>query len=117
MGKLSDPRSAMKHVLVQVALQLLVLAGHLALVGALGFGLRTDGGGAVLGAVWKAWVIAGVVWTPLNAWGLYRRRSWARTSTLAYWWMSIPLCCCIPLGVFGIRGLGRPAVRALFDDR
>ena len=64
-----------------------------------------------------AWALAGVVWTPLNARGLWRRRAWARRSTMAYWAMPMSWCCCIPLPAWALWTLTRPAMRDLLDER
>lgn len=63
------------------------------------------------------WSLVGVVWAPLNAWGLYRKHGWARISTLAYWTVSLFTCCCLPFGAYGIYALMRRDVRSLFDAR
>ena len=113
-------RSAAKHVLYNAGLQMLMLAGHVAAsawVGAVSFGL-IEGEIAPVGLVglfFKAFAIAGVLWTPINAAGLYKRRSWARWSTMAYWALGFPLCCCLPLGLYGLWSLSRPEVRSLLD--
>jgi hypothetical protein len=60
-----------------------------------------------------AWSLVGIVWTPLNAWGLWKKRSWARTSTLVYWIGSLFTCCCVPFGAYGIWSLLRDDVRRL----
>jgi DNA-directed RNA polymerase subunit RPC12/RpoP len=67
---------------------------------------------ATLGAI-GVWSAVGLVWTPLNAWGLWKRRPWARTSTLVYWIGSLFTCCCVPFGAYGIWSLLREDVRDL----
>jgi hypothetical protein len=61
------------------------------------------------------WAAVGLLWTPLNAWGLHRRAPWARTSTLVYWSVSIATCCCLPFGAIGIYLLTRPGVKERFQ--
>jgi hypothetical protein len=59
--------------------------------------------------------VLGIGWVPINAWGLHKRKRWARTSTLVYWAASFITCCCAPLGVYGVYSLLRADVRALFE--
>jgi hypothetical protein len=65
-------------------------------------------------AVIGCFALAGIIWTPINLWGLYRRASWARWTSIVYWIGSLLTCLCIPIGVYGIISLTRPAVRDLF---
>jgi hypothetical protein len=74
-------------------------------------------GRLVAWAVSLVWALAGLVWAPMNAWGLSKKRPWARTSTLVYWGFASILCCCLPGGGYGIWSLLRPDVRALFPPR
>lgn len=53
------------------------------------------------------WGPVGMVWTPINAYGLLRGRRWAMTSTLVYWVMSLPTCIATPLAIYGIWSLRR----------
>jgi hypothetical protein len=59
--------------------------------------------------------LIGMVWTPINAWGLFKRKRWARISSVAYWAVTLLTCACIPLGAYGIWSLSRRDVRALLD--
>ncbi len=112
-------RVAAKHVIVNAGLQMAMLAGHVvatAFLGAVTFGaIELPGVVGVARAILTAFAFAGVVWTPLNAVGLYKRRPWARKSTIAYWIMGLPLCCCFPTGLYGLWSLTRPGVRNLFE--
>jgi hypothetical protein len=54
-----------------------------------------------------AWSVLGLFWTPINAWGLWKRRPWARATTIAYYVASILGCCCLPLGIYGLWSMGR----------
>lgn len=60
------------------------------------------------------WSGLGLLWTPFNAWGLFMKRPWARTSTMIYWAGSLVTLCCIPFGLYGLWSLWRPDVAALF---
>jgi serine/threonine protein kinase len=57
-------------------------------------------------AVWLAalfffgWGPLGVVWTPINAYGLFRRKRWALTSTLVYAACSALTCIGTPVAVY-----------------
>jgi hypothetical protein len=62
-----------------------------------------------------AWALIGLVWTPLNAWGLFRRKKWARISSVLYWAGSFLTLCCIPFGIYGIYSLMRADVKELFE--
>lgn len=64
-------------------------------------------------AVLGGWSLLGLVWTPINAWGLWKKRPWARTSTLVYWIGSLFTCCCVPFGAYGIWSLLRDDVKAI----
>lgn len=62
-----------------------------------------------------AWAVLGVVWTPINAWGLFKRKSWARKSTLLYWAGAALTCGCLPVAVYGLWSLTRAdVVRATY---
>lgn len=56
------------------------------------------------------WSVLGVFWTPINAWGLWKRRPWARATTMAYYVASMLACCCLPLGIYGLWSMGRKDV-------
>ena len=60
------------------------------------------------------WAALGLLWTPFNAWGLFMKRPWARTSTMVYWAGSLVTLCCIPIGLYGLWSLWRPDVAACF---
>ncbi|MFH1436248.1 MAG: hypothetical protein ABIJ56_11075 [Pseudomonadota bacterium] len=57
------------------------------------------------------WCSAGIVWAPLNAYGLFKKRAWARTSSLVYYAVSLFTCCCIPLGLYGLWSLSGKDIR------
>jgi eukaryotic-like serine/threonine-protein kinase len=59
---------------------------------------------------------AGVFWAPLNLVGLWRRRPWARMSTLIYGIAALFTVLGIPYGIYAIYSLTRPGVRAAFAD-
>jgi len=119
-----EARNTAKHVLVNAGLMLVMMLAHVVasswlLLTSLGMTtVLTDRlpTGGVAGWFWSVWAVAGLVWTPMNARGLWKREPWARTSTLYYWIASIPLCCCIPTGLYGIWSMRRPTTRALFED-
>jgi len=62
-------------------------------------------------AVWLAalfffgWAPLGVVWTPVNAYGLLRRRRWALTSTLIYAGYSLLTCIGTPAAIYALLTL------------
>src|SRR5688572_23250743 len=43
------------------------------------------------------WSLIGMLWTPINTYGLVTRKPWARISTLVYWAGSLITICCFPL--------------------
>jgi hypothetical protein len=112
-------RSTIKQLLLNVGMQMAMFAVHLGVIlwatlgrcGACEGGSESKVGIGIL----MAWAVAGLVWTPLNARGLWKRREWARKSTIAYWVIALPICCCFPVGAYGIWSLRRPGMRALFD--
>ena len=57
------------------------------------------------------WCSAGIVWAPLNAYGLFKKRAWARKSSLVYYAVSLFTCCCIPLGLYGLWSLSVKDIR------
>jgi len=61
--------------------------------------------------VTTGWVAIGVVWTPVNAWGLLTGRPWARKSVIAYCALAIPTGCCLPLCAYGLYAMLRNDVR------
>jgi hypothetical protein len=58
-----------------------------------------------------AWSVIGLVWAPLNAWALFTRKPWARTSVIAYSAVALATCCCLPFGAFGIYAMLRRDVK------
>ncbi len=74
--------------------------------------------GNILGIVAAGvWGYIGMVWTPINAFGLWYRRDWARASTSAYWFLSLLTLLGIPFSIYGLISLGRTDVReALSSD-
>src|SRR5262249_48171967 len=103
-------RPGMVHVHVNAALQIFLAALHLCCGGAalihtgrLGttesVATSAEQAGYVLALVLSwVWAIGGLIWAPLNAYGLWSLRPWARASTIAYWAMSILTICCAPFG-------------------
>lgn len=67
----------------------------------------------LLAILFFSWVPLGVLWTPLNAWALRKRRPWARISTLLYACWSLPTLFGTPYALYGIWSLTRPRVRRL----
>lgn len=127
----AEPTAAQKHWKANAILQTAFIALHFLSLGsvAVNFALMSMGGplgGAfappqdaaeaagfygTLGVI-GGWSLIGLVWTPINAWGLWKKRPWARTSTLVYWIGSLFTCCCVPFGAYGIWSLLREDVRA-----
>lgn len=106
-----EARSAVRQLLINVGLQVAMFGVHLALIlWALGASEERGIGMWIL----LGWAVAGLVWTPLNARGLWKRRDAARRSSIVYWVISMPFCCCFPVGIYAIWSLRRPRVRALF---
>ena len=114
-------RAAHRNLVVHVGLQIAAFAAHAAaivwlLAGGLLFDPLAAAPSASRAAIW-AWLVVGLVWTPLNARGLWQRRAWARRSTLAYWATPLAWCCCIPLPVWSLVTLTRPAMKRILDER
>ena len=95
---------AAKNVLVlHSAGQALASLAHLGAAGAL---LYLDAH-----AAWVVWMTAAAVWSAVNAAGIARRQAWARRSAIAYFVSTVPICCCLPLGLVAIRSLRSDAAR------
>ncbi|HNS99930.1 MAG TPA: hypothetical protein PKL73_23430 [Polyangiaceae bacterium] len=127
--------SGKTHLVANLVLQILMLVGHLMLgigaavsavlffYGDAGWGpFATDAAdagrrtGNLLAIIALAlWSCVGLVWTPLNAFGLWNRRPWARSSTSAYWLLSALTICLLPLSVYGLLSLARTDVREALE--
>jgi hypothetical protein len=59
------------------------------------------------------WAVAGLGWAPINAYGLFAKKRWARTSSLVYWAVQIASCCCLPFGAYGLYAMLRRDVKTL----
>jgi tRNA A-37 threonylcarbamoyl transferase component Bud32 len=55
------------------------------------------------------WLPIGMVWTPINAYGLYRNRRWASVSTMIYSLTALPTCIGTPFGAYALATLWRYA--------
>ena len=130
-----------RHVEVNAILQLVMVAAHVlfTLSAAINLALTLAGAGeaghplaglypihatdlerttALVTYGWIGlWSVIGVFWTPFNAWGLFKRRPWARATTIAYYVASMLGCCCLPLGAYGIWSMGRKDVADLLRGR
>ena len=76
----------------------------------------TFGDGAILGyaVYWGTWTLLGTLWAPLNALGLWRRKAWARVSTLLYAGFTGFSVLGLPYAGYAIYSLTRPEVVRLF---
>lgn len=61
------------------------------------------------------WGPISVLWMPANAYGLWRRRAWARVSTLIFGLFSLLSCVGLPFGIYLVYAMTRPSVRAELD--
>ncbi len=71
--------------------------------------------------LWAVFIVAGftfagLLWTPVNAWGLHRRRRWARGSTMLYAVLLACTCAGIPFAGYILWSLTRPEVKAAFGE-
>jgi hypothetical protein len=57
---------------------------------------------------WTAWAALGLLWTPLNVFGLWRQARWARASTLGYAWLSLPTLFGTPAALFALLTFRKP---------
>ncbi|MCA9628889.1 MAG: protein kinase [Myxococcales bacterium] len=78
----------------------------------------TFGDGAILtyAVYWATWTLLGVLWAPLNAFGLWRRRAWARISTLLYATFTGFSVLGLPYASYSVYSLTRPEVARLFSQ-
>lgn len=51
------------------------------------------------------WGPIGIVWTPINAWGLFSGRRWAISSTMVYAFLSLPTCLGTPFALYALVSL------------
>jgi hypothetical protein len=66
----------------------------------------------VLAGYVAVWAPAGGIFALAAAWGLHRRRRWARTVALTHAIISLPSLVLSPLASFVLYGMTRPAARA-----
>ena len=125
---MSSPRSsAQLHILANFILQIVMLVVHLlfaasAVVNAVLFFYGDAGwgpyaedafdpgrrvGNLIAIVAIGAWSLVGMAWTTLNAFGLWNKRLWARSSTSAYWFLSVLTICGIPPAIYGLISLAR----------
>jgi hypothetical protein len=137
-GDSGKPARAEKHVKINAAAQIVMAAVHgltlLSVFINLLLSLIANQPGHPLGDVYPVppgtperigffgafmviglWCSAGIVWAPLNAYGLLKKRPWSRKSAMAYYVVSLFTCCCIPLGLYGLWSLGKSDTRSLFE--
>ncbi len=121
-----DP--ARTHVTVNIALMFAMAFLHLATLGSvalnlLGMAVKLPWlppahdaaeltGQLIAFAVMGLSGAAGLVWAPVNAFGLIRDKPWARKSTVAYWAFAGVFCCCLPGAAYGLWSLTRDDVKA-----
>jgi hypothetical protein len=55
--------------------------------------------------VFFGWAPLGIVWTPINAYGLFRKRRWAYISSVVYAVFSLPSCIGTPFAAYAIATL------------
>lgn len=82
--------------------------------------VRAHGGSERLGQLFAyvatlAWSVVGLVWAPFNAYGLFKRKAWARTSAMIYGAVSLATCCCLPFGAFVLWAMLRSDVKTYFQ--
>src|SRR5687768_4470505 len=108
MTNIEATRHAAKQVVVHLGLQLCMFGAHAlaaAWVALSVFDLMPTIAALPMGSArWlvAVWALGGLIWTPINARGLWQRRRWARRSTVYYWLTAWPLCCCIPIPTWAI---------------
>jgi len=61
------------------------------------------------------WVPLGAVWAPVNAWGLYKKKRWARVSTVVYAILGLATCIGTPYSAYALISLRRPEVKRAFE--
>jgi serine/threonine-protein kinase len=67
-------------------------------------------------AIWSlVWTPLGLIWVPVNLFGLAKRRSWARISSLLYAALCLPTCMATPYAIYAFYSLTRAEVRELLD--
>ncbi|MCB9584474.1 MAG: protein kinase [Polyangiaceae bacterium] len=76
----------------------------------------TDSAIVTYSLYWGTWMLLGVLWAPLNAIGLWRRKAWARISTILYAGFSAFSILGLPYAGYAIFSLTRPGVVRLFSQ-
>ena len=69
----------------------------------------------IVGVVSMLWIPLGIVWAPINAWGLHAKKRWAYVSTIVYALFGLVSCIGSPYSAYALISLRRPEVRRLFD--
>jgi hypothetical protein len=121
---MSDDRAqARRNLIVNVVLQGTMVAAHAVAVLWLVLvvlGAVDDPFAAahrwVRAAAW-AWSVGGVFWAAINVRGLVGRKAWARKSTVLYWVLPTAFCCCIPIPLWAMWTLTRPAMKRYVSER
>jgi serine/threonine protein kinase len=70
----------------------------------------------IWGLVLMAFIYGGAFWAALNAFGLAKRKRWARRTTLLYGVAALTSCLGIPYGVYAIWSLTREASKHSLDE-
>jgi eukaryotic-like serine/threonine-protein kinase len=131
-------RAGEVHVHAHAAFQALFTLGHAIAIFYFGRAMAAEGaetvvsspvaassgdGSALTGAVFLVilsafllFLSAGLVWAPINALGLWRRKPWARRSTLWYALLGISSCVGIPYAIYAVWSLRRSDVRHALRD-
>jgi len=134
----AEARRAHLHVGANVAIQIALWLAHVWMMGTFVVVLAQDGSPAPAtpslpssdfsGPWWDLFAFAvvamlfanvmlaplGLLWVPINAYGLVRRRPWGRISSLVYAVFALPTCFGTLYGVYAIYSLTREHVKRLF---
>jgi serine/threonine protein kinase len=69
----------------------------------------------IIGLTVLVWVPLGIVWAPINAWGIVTRKRWARASTIIYAVFGLITCVGTPYSAYALISLRRPDVKRAFE--
>ncbi len=69
----------------------------------------------IVAAVALLWIPAGVLWAPLNAWGLATKKRWARASTIVYAIFGLFSCIGTPYAAYALITLRKPELKRALE--
>lgn len=69
----------------------------------------------IIGTTLLVWIPLGMIWAPINAWGIATKKKWARASTIIYAVFGLITCVGTPYSAYALISLRRPDVKRAFE--